>query len=118
MIVPQCGNIIFKYRYIYPLKISSSGNASIKNTVINKIKILNNNIFTFVFNVISTHPNIEQITRPIDAGIIQRKNPRRNEKVRVRIEVCPNSFQEILSVLRANSKRATVNIVAIIAIIK
>ena len=48
--------------------MGSSGNASIKNTVIYKTKILNISWFKLVITVISTHPSNKQITKPIIAG--------------------------------------------------
>lgn len=75
--------------------------------------MLNNNTFKSVCNVISTHPIVKHINRPIDAGIVQSKRPRRNEKIFVRKDPCPSCFHEILSILRATSIRATVKIVVI-----
>src|SRR5690554_6552002 len=81
--------------------MSSSGNASIKNTVIYKIRILNISRFKLVITVISDQPTNKQITRPIIAGIAQSMVPVKKEIIFVRKLLIPICFQEILSILSA-----------------
>jgi hypothetical protein len=66
----------------------------------------------------STHPSIKQINKPIDAGIVQRKKPRRNEKIFVLKVDCPSWVHEVLSVFSTTCMRVTVKTVVIRAIVK